>query len=95
MSEQHDDAAVSRQVRALETLLEDRGLVDGTRLDELLDAYLAKASPANGARIVARAWTDPGFRERLLTDGNAAVAELGLRAGGLKEQVLRVVANTP
>lgn len=94
MTDVHDDAAVSQQVRALETLLEHRGLVEGRGLDELLEAYLAKASPANGARIVAHAWTDPAFLDRLLADGNAAVAELGLRAGGLKEQVLRVVANT-
>jgi nitrile hydratase len=94
MSGTHDDAAVAQQVRALETLLAERGLVTGDDLDELLDGYLAGASPLNGARIVARAWTDAAFLDRLLADGNAAVAELGLAAGGLKEQVLRVVANT-
>jgi nitrile hydratase len=94
MSGTHDDAAVAQKVRALETLLAERGLVTGDDLDELLDGYLAGASPLNGARIVARAWTDAAFLDRLLADGNAAVAELGLAAGGLKEQVLRVVANT-
>ena len=54
------------------------------------------ASPLNGARIVARAWTDSGFRDRLLADANAALPEVGLSmAGGLKEQRLKVVANTP
>jgi nitrile hydratase len=95
MSEGHDDAAISRQVRALETLLEDRGVVGGERLDALIDGFLAKASPLNGARLVARAWVDDDFRRRLLADGNAAVSEFGLSAGGLKEQVFRVVENTP
>ncbi len=94
MSGVHDDAQVSREVRDLETLLEARGLVSGEDLDQRLDAYLASASPANGARIVAKAWRDPAFLDRLLADGNTAVAELGFIAGGLKEQVLRVVANT-
>ncbi|MER5882848.1 nitrile hydratase subunit alpha [Streptomyces sp. NPDC001941] len=94
MSAGHDDALVSRRVRRLETLLEERGLLPAHALDEVIDAFLAEASPANGARVVARAWTDPGFRARLLADGTAAVAELGLSAGGVQPQRLRVVENT-
>lgn len=94
MSGTHSDAAISRQVRALETLLEQRGVIGTTVLDEALDAFLAGASPLNGARVVARAWTDPEFKERLLADGTSAVAELGYSAGGVQPQRLRVVENT-
>ncbi|MER5259355.1 MULTISPECIES: nitrile hydratase subunit alpha [unclassified Streptomyces] len=94
MSGTHADALISRQVRRLETLLEERGVVVGAVLDEALDAFLAGSSPLNGARVVARAWTDPAFKERLLADGTSAVAELGLAAGGVQPQRLRVVENT-
>jgi nitrile hydratase len=86
---------IAARVRHVEGLLEDRGLVDGHELDRVLDAYLARASPATGARVVARAWVDEGFRERLLADANAALSELGLSmGGGLQEQRLKVIANT-
>ncbi|MEU1115786.1 MULTISPECIES: nitrile hydratase subunit alpha [unclassified Streptomyces] len=94
MSGTHTDATISRQVRRLETLLEERGIVVGAALDEMLDAFLAGASPVNGARVVARAWTDPAYKERLLADGTAAVTELGYSAGGVQPQRLRVVENT-
>ncbi|MGW6026675.1 nitrile hydratase subunit alpha [Streptomyces sp. NPDC055099] len=94
MSGTHDDAVISRQVRGLEALLEERGIVAGVVLDEALDAFLAGSSPLNGARVVARAWTDPAFKERLLADGTSAVAELGYAAGGVQPQRLRVVENT-
>lgn len=94
MSGTHDDAVISRQVRDLEALLEERGIVAGAALDEALDAFLAGSSPLNGARVVARAWTDPAFKERLLADGTSAVAELGYAAGGVQPQRLRVVENT-
>lgn len=94
MSDHHDDAEISRRVRHVEQLLEDRDTVDGAELDRILDAYLAGASPANGQRIVARAWVDEAFRGRLLADGNAAVIELGYQAGGVQPQLLRVVENT-
>ncbi|MEV0528056.1 nitrile hydratase subunit alpha [Streptomyces sp. NPDC050439] len=94
MSGTHDDAVISRQVRGLEALLEDRGIVAGAVLDEALDAFLAGSSPLNGARVVARAWTDPAYKERLLADGTSAVAELGYAAGGVQPQRLRVVENT-
>ncbi|WP_202121186.1 nitrile hydratase subunit alpha [Streptomyces sp. BA2] len=94
MSGTHSDALISRQVRELEALLEGRGIVAGAALDEALDAFLAGSSPLNGARVVARAWTDPAFKERLLADGTSAVAELGYAAGGVQPQRLRVVENT-
>ena len=92
MSGDHEDASISRRVRRLETLLEEKGVVTAGAVDEVLDAFLAGASPANGARVVARAWTDEAYRERLLTDGTAAVRELGFMDGSF--QRLRVVANT-
>ena len=95
MSDDHDDSTLARQVRGVEALLEQRGLVDPVELDRALQAYLARASPASGARVVARAWTDEGFRARLLADANAALPEVGLSmGGGLQEQRLKVVANT-
>ena len=86
---------LAARVRHVEALLERRGLVDATELDRALAAFLARASPANGARVVARAWLDDGFRARLLADANAALPELGLSmGGGIQEQRLKVVANT-
>jgi len=88
-------ATLAARVRRLEGLLEQRGLVDAGELDRALGAFLARASPANGARLVARAWLDEGFRARLLADANAALPELGLSMrGGLQEQRLKVVQNT-
>ncbi|MCD9878599.1 nitrile hydratase subunit alpha [Streptomyces guryensis] len=92
MSGDHSDATIARRVRRLETLLEDKGVLSGARLDEIIDASLTGASPANGARVVARAWTDADFRARLLADGTAAVRELGFMEGSY--QRLRVVENT-
>ena len=92
MSGDHEDASISRRVRRLETLLEEKGVVPGGAVDEVLDAFLAGASPVNGARVVARAWTDEAYRARLLTDGTAAVQELGFMDGSF--QRLRVVENT-
>lgn len=94
MTGTHSDALISRQVRDLETLLEERGIVTGAAVDEAVDAFLAGSSPAGGARLAARAWTDPDFRERLLADATTAVTELGLSAGGVQPQRLRVVENT-
>ena len=92
----HGSSAISERVRHVEALLEARGLVDEGEIDRRIDEFLAGGSPANGARITARAWVDPGFRDRLLADANAAIREVGLSmAGGLQEQRLKVVANTP
>jgi nitrile hydratase len=94
MSGTHEDAVISRQVWRLESLLEAQGIVGGDTVDEVIDGFLAGASPVNGAKVVARAWTDPGYRERLLADGTSAVGELGFAAGGVQKQRLRVVENT-
>ncbi|GAA2929276.1 nitrile hydratase subunit alpha [Streptomyces mexicanus] len=92
MSGDHSDAAIARRVRRLETLLEEKGVLTGARLDEIIDAFVTGATPANGARVVARAWTDPAYKARLLSDGTAAVRELGYMEGAYER--LRVVENT-
>ncbi|MGY1697172.1 nitrile hydratase subunit alpha [Geodermatophilus sp. SYSU D00814] len=95
MSGDHTSSVISARVRHVEALLESRGLLDEGEIDGRIDEFLAGGSPANGARITARAWVDPGFLERLLTDANEAIREVGLSmAGGLQEQRLKVVANT-
>jgi nitrile hydratase len=86
-------SAVELRVRALESLLVDKGLVEPAALDALIDTYETKVGPRNGARIVARAWVDPAFRRRLLEDGTAAVAEHGFV--GRQSEKLVVVENTP
>jgi nitrile hydratase subunit alpha len=83
---------VELRVRALESLLVDKGLVDPAALDALIDTYETKVGPRNGARIVARAWVDPVFKQRLLDDGTAAVAEHGFV--GRQSEKLVVVENT-
>ena len=81
------------RVKALESLLVEKGLVDPAALDALIDTYEHKIGPRNGARVVARAWVDPAYKERLLTDATAAIAELGY-TGGQGEHMI-VVANGP
>jgi len=95
VSGDHVDEAGSpaRRARAIEQLLEGVGVVSGVELDEFLDRLPATSSPANGTRIVARAWTDPAFRRRLLDDANSAIRELGYSGDG-PSVVLRVVENT-
>ena len=95
MTGHHDDDEHSpaRRARAVEQLLEDNGVLTGAELDEFLDRLPATSSPANGARIVARAWTDPTFRQRLLDDANGAIGELGYPRDG-PSVVFRVVENT-
>ncbi|MGH3311424.1 MAG: nitrile hydratase subunit alpha [Streptomyces sp.] len=96
MSGEHTSNPVAARVRRLEERLIAAGHVTDDELDAILSGVLNGASPLNGARIAARAWTDPGFRERLLDDANGALPEVGLSmAGGLQEQRLKVVANTP
>ena len=65
------------RVRALETVLAEKGYIDPAALDLIVEAYETRIGPQNGARVVARAWTDPGFKRRLLADGTAAVRSLG------------------
>jgi nitrile hydratase len=88
----HGELPVAARVRRLEERLIAAGLATDAELDGVLTQVFASASPSNGARMVARAWTDPGYRSRLLADGNAATAELGLPVGHYR---LTVVENTP
>jgi nitrile hydratase subunit alpha len=91
----HTGGSLAARVRYVEGLLEQRGLVDARELDGALEAFLARSSPANGARVVAQAWVDESFRNRLLENANSAIEELGLSmGGGLQQQRLKVVANT-
>ena len=81
------------RVRALESLLAEKGLIDPKAIDALVDTYERKIGPRNGAKVVARAWVDPAFKQRLLTDATAAIKELGF--SGLQGEDMVVVENTP
>src|SRR6202158_2868873 len=81
------------RVKALEAILEEKGLIDPAALDPIVDMYENRVGPRNGARVVAKAWTDAAFRRRLLEDATAAVAELGY--GGPEGGHLVAVENTP
>lgn len=81
------------RVKALETALVSKGLVDPAALDEIIDTYQNRIGPKNGAAVVARAWTDPGFRAALLEDASAAAAEMGF-TGRQGEHVV-ALENTP
>jgi nitrile hydratase subunit alpha len=78
---------------ALESLLIEKGLVDPAALDALVETYEHKVGPHNGAKVVARAWKDPAFKARLLSDATAAIAELGF--SGLQGEHMVAVENTP
>mgnify|MGYP001823868739 FL=1 len=80
------------RVKALESLLIEKGLVDPAALDLLIDTYENQVGPRNGARVVARAWTDPSYRSRLLKDATAAIAEMGFE--GRQGEDMVVVENT-
>jgi nitrile hydratase len=96
VSADHATLPVAARVRRLEERLIGAGVVTDDQLDAILAKYLASASPVNGARLTARAWSDEDFRGRLLADANSALAELGLSmGGGLQEQRLKVVPNAP
>jgi nitrile hydratase subunit alpha len=84
---------VQLRVRALESLLTEKGLVDPAALDELIDTYQTRVGPRNGARVVARAWMDPEFKRRLLADATAAIAELGFI--GRQGEDMVAIENTP
>src|SRR5712692_5060317 len=81
------------RVKALESLLTEKGLVDPKALDELIDTYETKVGPRNGARIVARAWVDPAYKRRLLADATAAIAEFGFIERQGEDMV--ALENTP
>ena len=94
----HDDPAraqATQRVNALVATLERSGVTSDAEITTTLERFLAQAGPSNGARLVARAWTDPLFKDLLLADGNAAIAELGLNMTHWSPVKLVVVANTP
>ena len=84
---------VERRALALEELLVEKGLVRPEFIDQVVEAYAQDIGPMNGAKVVARAWVDPDYKERLLANGTAAIAELGL--GGPEGDHLVAVENTP
>ena len=96
MGHDHDHSELGEmdlRVRALETVLAAKGIVDPAALDALIDTYQTKIGPRNGARVVARAWTDPAFRDWLLRDATAAIASLGY--SGRQGEHMVAVENTP
>jgi nitrile hydratase len=98
MSDDHDhhhprpSSAVELRARALEALLAERGLVSTDAIDAVVELYERDVGPQNGAKVVARAWVDERYRERLLSSANEAIAELGF--GGAEGDNMVVVANT-
>jgi nitrile hydratase len=91
--EQRIPADPALRVMALESLLIEKGLVDGKALDALVETYEHKVGPHNGAKVVARAWQDHAYKARLLADATAAIAELGF--GGLQGEHMVAVENSP
>jgi nitrile hydratase len=93
----HDEhselSEIEVRVRALESVLSAKGYIDPAALDVLIDTYQTKIGPRNGARVVARAWVDRAYRERLRADATAAIAELGY--GGRQGEHMIAVENTP
>lgn len=84
--------AIALRVKALESLLIEKGLVDPTAMDALVDTYQHKVGPRNGAQVIAKAWSDPEYKHRLLEDATAAIAELGF--SGVQGEDMVVVENT-
>ena len=84
---------VEQRVAALEALLTERGLVSAGFIEEITRRYESEIGPMNGAKVVARAWVDPQYKQRLLADGTAAIAELGF--GGPEGDHMVAVENTP
>src|SRR5216684_4141546 len=97
MKHKHEHQAIpsdlALRVKALESLLVEKGIVDPAALDALIDTFEHKVGPRNGARVVARAWVDPAFKKRLLANAADAVAELGYNSGQGEHMV--VVENGP
>jgi nitrile hydratase subunit alpha len=87
------DGDIATRVEALESILVEKGYVDPAALDAIVDTYENDVGPRNGAAVVARAWVDPDYRQRLRDDATAAIAELGF--GGRQGEHLIAVENTP
>ena len=85
---------VQLRVKALESIFHEKGLVDQATLDTIIDNYENKVGPHLGAQVVARAWTDPDFKTKLLADGEGTIAELGM-ASGIEGTHIVVKENTP
>jgi nitrile hydratase len=83
---------IELRVKALESILQEKQLIDPAALDALVDIYEHKVGPRNGAQVVAKAWSDPQYKQRLLEDATAAIAELGF--GGVQGEDMLVVENT-
>jgi nitrile hydratase subunit alpha len=88
-----DRLPVELRTEALEQLLTERGLIDPSVMDKFIQTYETSVGPMNGAKVIAKAWTDPEYRARLLADGTAAIAELGFK--GPQGEHIVVVENTP
>jgi nitrile hydratase len=86
-------SAAALRAKAIESLLVEKGLLASDAIDRVVEIYEKDVGPLNGAKVVARAWCDPGYKRRLLQDGTAAIAELGF--GGLQGEHMVVVENTP
>jgi nitrile hydratase len=86
-------AELALRVEALERLLHEKGFLEPAQVDAIVRHYEEEVGPLNGARVVARAWVDGGYKQRLLADGTAAIAELGF--GGPQGEYMVVVENTP
>ncbi len=87
------DAKTALRVRALESLLLEKGLIETEAIEELVDMFENRLGPWNGAKVVARAWTDPAFKERLLQDGTTVLGEMGFDTIQGEEMV--IVENSP
>ncbi len=90
---QQPDADIALRVKAIESLLIEKGIIDPAAIDTIIDAYEHRIGPHNGARIVAKAWVDSEFKQRLLADGTSAIAEMNLT--GFSSEHMVVVENTP
>src|SRR3954470_4712125 len=91
----HDHSELSQielRVKALESILVEKGYVDPAAIDAIVETYETRIGPRNGARVVAKAWSDPAYLDRLRNDATAAIAELGFT--GRQGEHMRVVENT-
>jgi nitrile hydratase subunit alpha len=86
-------SAATLRIKALESLLVEKGLVDPGAVDEIIDLFEKRIGPRNGAKVVAHAWADSAYKKRLLEDGSKAIAELGFT--GLQGEDMVVLENTP
>lgn len=93
----HDEGSalpeIALRVKALESILVEKGYIDPAAIDVIVETYETKVGPRNGARVVAKAWSDPAYLGRLRVDSTAAIAELGFT--GRQGEHMRIVENTP